>query len=174
MIFLSLDRRVSILARLAGLVLVTWSVVGAAEDPAGTSGRGLVVTILLALCVLGALGWTARRDLDSPPGPEVPVLAIAGGVLVGASPSTAASAFVFVAIVSAGIRVGLVRAMQVAAAGALALAVAVLIWDGGALGLVAYALGFAASGLGASNVRQLRQQAEQAELLLAQTQRSHE
>jgi signal transduction histidine kinase len=50
----------------------------------------------------------------------------------------------------------------------------VLIWDGGKLGLLAYALGFAASGLAAANVRQLRLQAEQAELLLAQGQRSQE
>jgi signal transduction histidine kinase len=42
------------------------------------------------------------------------------------------------------------------------------------LGLLAYALGFAASALGASNSRQSVKRAEQAELLLAQSQRSHE
>ena len=174
MIFLSLDRRVSVLIRLAGLALVTWSVVAAADDPAGTTGRRLVVTIALVLCVLGALAWLARRDLDGPPGLEAFVLTIAGGVLIGASPSSAASAFVFVGIVTVGIRSGLTRAMQFTALSALSLAVASLIWNGGALGLVAYALGFAAAGLAASNVRQLRQQAEQAEMLLAQTQRSQE
>jgi signal transduction histidine kinase len=174
MIFITLDRRVSLLVRFAGLVLVSWSVIDAADDPVGTTGRRLVVTITLVLCVLGALGWLARRDLDDPPGLEIPVLAIAGGVLVGASPSSAASAFVFVGIVTAGIRAGLTRAMQVTAVSTLALAVAVLIWNGGALGLVAYALGFMVSGLAASSVRQLRHQAEQAELLLAQGQRSQE
>ena len=42
------------------------------------------------------------------------------------------------------------------------------------VGLLAYALGFAACALAASNSRQSVQRAEQAELLLAQTQRSHE
>jgi signal transduction histidine kinase len=151
-------------------------VIAASNYPAGTSGRRLVVTIALVLCVLGTLAWLSRRDqdLDQPPGLEIPVLAIAGGVLIGASPSSAASAFVFVAIVSAGIRAGLTRAMQVTVVATLSLAVAVLIWNGGALGLLAYMLGFLVSGFAASSVRQLRHQAEQAELLLAQSQRSQE
>jgi signal transduction histidine kinase len=175
MIFASLDRRTSFLIRLCGCALVTWSVIKASKYGPGTTGRELVVTILLAVCVLGACRWlVAQSDLDQPAGLEVPVLAIAGGALVGASPNSAASAFVFFAIVTAGIRAGLTRAMQVAALGALSLAVTVLIWNGGPLGLLAYALGFAASGLAAGNVRQLRVQAEQAELLLAQSQRSQE
>ncbi len=40
--------------------------------------------------------------------------------------------------------------------------------------MLAYALGFAASVLGGGNIRQTELRAEQAELLLAQTQRSHE
>jgi signal transduction histidine kinase len=174
MLFLSMDRRAAVLIRFAGLALVTWSVIGASNDAPGTAGRGLVVTILLVLSVTGALIWIAQSDLDRPLGPDVALLAVAGGGLVGAAPNSAASAYVFVAIVSAGIRAGLVRAMQVTAVGALALAVTVLIWDGGALGLLAYALGFVVAGLAAANVRQLRLQAEQAELLLAQSQRSQE
>jgi signal transduction histidine kinase len=175
MIFASLDRRTSFIIRLLGCGLITWTVINASKDGPGTSGRPLVVTILLALCVTGACLWLAgQADLDRPPGLEVPLLAIAGGALVGASPGSAASAFAFVAIVTAGIRAGLVRAMQVTAVATLSLAVTVLIWDGGALGLLAYALGFAVSGLAAANVRQLRLQAEQAELLLAQSQRSQE
>jgi len=174
MIFLSMDRRIAVLIRLAGLALVSWSVVGASKDAPGTAGRGLVVTILFVLSVAGALIWIAQSDLDRPLGPDVALLAIAGGALVGASPNSAASAYVFVAVVSAGIRAGHVRAMQVTAVATLSLAVTVLIWDGGALGLLAYALGFVAAGLAGSNVRQLRHQAEQAELLLAQSQRSQE
>ncbi len=175
MIFASLDRRTSFLIRLFGCAIVVWTVISASQDGPGTSGRNLVVTILLALCVVGACVWLfAQADLDRPAGPEVPLLAIAGGALAGASPSSAASAFVFVAIVTAGIRAGLVRAMQVTALGTLSLAATVVIWDGGALGLLAYALGFAAAGLAGANVRQLRLQAEQAELLLAQSQRSQE
>ena len=174
MIFLSLDRRVSLLIRLLGLALVSWSVIAASQYPAGTIGRGLVVTVALVLCVLAVFVWLARREIEGPPGPEVVVLAIAGGVLVGASPSSAASAFVFVGIVTVGIRSGITRAMQLTAVATLSLAVAILIYNGGALGLVAYALGFAVSGLAGSNALQLRRQAEQAELLLAQSQRSQE
>jgi signal transduction histidine kinase len=175
MIFASLDRRTSFLIRLLGCALVTWTVFNASQDGPGASGRNLVVTILLAACVVGACIWLfAQSDLDRPAGLEVPLLAIAGGGLVGASPSSAASAFVFVAIVTAGIRAGLVRAMQITAVGTLSLTATAIIWDGGALGVLAYALGFAAAGLAAANVRQLRLQAEQAELLLAQSQRSQE
>jgi signal transduction histidine kinase len=52
--------------------------------------------------------------------------------------------------------------------------VSVLVYGGSALGLLAYALGFAAATLGGANARQAAAKADQAELLLAQTQRSHE
>ena len=48
------------------------------------------------------------------------------------------------------------------------------IYDNLGIGLLAYALGFATSALAASNSRQSVQRVEQAELLLAQTQRSQE
>jgi signal transduction histidine kinase len=95
-------------------------------------------------------------------------------VVVGASPDSAASAFVFVAVIAAGTRVELAQALPVVALGALGLGVSVLIYKGSALGLLAYTLGFAAALLAASNSRQSVVRADQAELLLAQTQRSHE
>ncbi len=58
--------------------------------------------------------------------------------------------------------------------GTLALAVSILVYNGSGLGLLVYTLGFAAALLAASNSRQSVVRAEQAELLLAQTQRSHE
>ena len=80
----------------------------------------------------------------------------------------------FVAVVAAGLRVDLPRAAPVAVAGTLAIALSDLLYNGNALGLLAYTLGFAASLLAASNARQRTLRVEQAELLLAQTQRSHE
>jgi signal transduction histidine kinase len=77
-------------------------------------------------------------------------------------------------VVDAGLRVELPRAAPVVLVGALAVAVSDLIYNGSALGLLAYVLGFAVSLLAASNARQRVVRAEQAELLLAQTQRSHE
>jgi signal transduction histidine kinase len=81
---------------------------------------------------------------------------------------------VFVAVVAAGVRAELSRAFIVVGVGILALALSVLVYDGGALGLLAYSLGFAAATLAGANARQAAAKAEQAELLLAQTQRSHE
>jgi signal transduction histidine kinase len=174
MLFLRLDPRVSLLIKVVGFGLVAWTVIDASRWAPDTSRRGLAVSILFALCLLSALVWSRHSDSETGPSLDLYVMAAAGGALTQASPHSAAAAFVFVAVAAAGIRGGLVPAMRTAACGAVALAVAVIVWDGSALGLLAYALGFAATGLGTSNVRTLRLQAEQAELLLAQTQRSHE
>ena len=64
--------------------------------------------------------------------------------------------------------------MPVAALGVVALAAGDVIYHHLGIGLLAYALGFAACALAASNSRQSAQRTEQAELLLAQSQRSHE
>ena len=173
MLLTRLDRRAATLIRLAGLALVVWSMLSANRHP-GFSGRGLVITVLLVLSVVCWLAWTIWPIGERGVTADLYVLAGAGGVLIGASPDSAASAFVFVAVVAAGARAELMRALPVVLVGTLALAVSVLIYDLGAVGLVAYALGFAAALLAASNSRQSVLRAEQAELLLAQTQRSHE
>jgi signal transduction histidine kinase len=118
--------------------------------------------------------WMRRPIPDRGITPEVWVLAAAGGILCGASPNSAASAFVFVAVVAAGVRAELPRAFVVVGVGVLALALSDLVYHDSALGLLAYSLGFAAATLGGANARQAAARAEQAELLLAQTQRSHE
>lgn len=169
-----MDRRLATVIRLAGLGLIGWSVFGSTHHPAG-AGRGLVVTICLVVCVVCWLSWTIRRDVDrlGVTG-DVYALAGAGGVLLGAAPDSAASAFVFAAVVIAALRAQLARALVVLGVGVLALAVAVLLYDGSGVGLLAYTLGFAAALLASSNRRQTLLRVDQAELLLAQTQRSHE
>jgi signal transduction histidine kinase len=171
-IFNRLDRRVATLVRVVGLALIVVSVIHANHRPGG-HGRGLVITVLLAAAVFSWLWWTLRPTGDRIT-PDLWVMAGAGGLLCGASPDSAASAFAFVAIVSAGVRVELARAVWVAVAGTVALAIGDIIYGNVGVGLLAYALGFAASVLAASNSRQSVERAEQAELLLAQTQRSHE
>jgi signal transduction histidine kinase len=173
MILLRFDRRTATIVRLVALVLIGWTVVGSHPGPS-TSGRGLVVFCLLVAEVAAFLWWTARPLSDRGVTPDLYVMAIAGGVLIAASPNSAASAFVFVALVAAAVRVEIPRALPLLALSLLALAVSVLVYDNGALGLLAYALGFAAALLAASNARQSVARAEQAELLLAQTQRSQE
>jgi signal transduction histidine kinase len=174
MILSRIDGRLARVFRILGLVLISWSVVHAHHHPGG-SGRELVVTISFVACVIGFLVWTIRPPIGPGPiTPEVYVLAIAGGILAGAAPDTAAAAFVFVAVAAAGVRVELAGAFLIVALGALALAATVLVYNGSGIGVLAYTLGFIAMALAASTSRQSQMRAEQAELLLAQTQRSHE
>lgn len=172
-----LDPRAATAVRLIGLVLISASILSAHQHAPGTSGRALVVSLFFAACVVAWVRWIVL-----PLGPqgsgrltwEIWVLAIGGAFLTEASPSSAASAFVFAAVVSAGLRVEVTRGAIVIAAGTLALSVSALIYNGGAIGVLAYALGFTAALLAANNALQAAQRAEQAELLLAQAQRSHE
>jgi signal transduction histidine kinase len=168
-----LDQRAATIIRLIGFGLISWTVFNDPHHP-GSSGRGLVVTIAYGLCTISWAVWTWRPVSESGATVDNYLMAIAGGVLCGAASSSAASVFVFVAAVAAGVREPLGRAMHVTAAGILALAVTVLIYHGSGLGLLAYSLGFAAATLAASNARQSVIRADTAELLLAQTQRSHE
>lgn len=54
MLLASLDRRVAAALRLLGLALVALSVLGASRHPPGTTGRGLVVTLLFTAA---AVSW---------------------------------------------------------------------------------------------------------------------
>jgi signal transduction histidine kinase len=168
-----LDRRLAAVIRLVALVLIGSTVLNSQHHPSG-SGRGLVVTISFAACVVAWLAWTIRATTEQGLTPEIYALAIAGGVLAGAAPDSAASAFVFVAAAAAGLRVEHSRAFIVVGLGVLALAATTLAYNGSALGLLAYSLGFVAITFAAGNFRQSSMRTEQAELLLAQTQRSHE
>ncbi len=170
----TVNPRAATLIRVAGLLLVGWTVLMASHHQPGGSGRGLVITLAFAAAVIAWVVWMVRPAMEHGITPELYVMAGAGGVLVGASPNSAASAFVFVAVVAAGARAELRRALPMMVVGTLALAVSFLIYDMSGLGLLAYTLGLAAALLAASNGRQRVVRVEQAELLLAQTQRSHE
>jgi signal transduction histidine kinase len=173
MLLQRLDHRTATVIRIVGLVLIGWSVLTSDHGP-GASGRGLVVTILFVAAIVASLVWTIWPGIDRGLTAEVYVLAGAGGFLCGASPHSAASAFAFVAVVTAAVRAELSRAWTVVAVAAVAVGGSVLIYNGGALTVLAYTLGFAAAALAASNARQSVARADQAELLLAQTQRSQE
>lgn len=171
-----LDRfgfRTATVIRLIGLGLIVWSVVASANRHPVSGGRSSVVIAALAAAVIAYLVWTAHPSQPRVT-PDLYVMAGAGGLLIGASPNSGASAFVFVALVVAGLRVELSRAVPLVLVSILALASSVLIYKQSALGMLAYTLGFCAGLLAASGRRQSGERAEQAELLLAQTQRSHE
>lgn len=173
MFIYGLDRRVAGLIRLIGLALIVWSVATSAHHP-GAGGRGLVVTVLLAVDVVAWLVLMGRPGRDRGVTIELYVMAVAGGALCGATTGSAASAFVFAAVAAAGLRGRLGGALALAVAGTAALAVTTLLYAGSGVGLLAYALGFVAAALAASYSRESVVRAEQAELLLAQAQRTHE
>jgi signal transduction histidine kinase len=165
--------------RLAGLAaLVAWQ---AQTRPApGLSGRGLLISVLLAAVSLTWLDWAWRWSSWSETGPasrfdpSVLGMALSGGLLVGAAPAGPGNVFMFVAAFSAGVRYGLPRGLT--AAGLAWLGLAVLWIPGGDafLGIVAYTLGLIALTFAGAQRHDALRRREQAELLLVQTQRSHE
>ncbi|HEX3617562.1 MAG TPA: histidine kinase [Solirubrobacteraceae bacterium] len=159
--------------RLAGLAAVTWSILNSHVAPA-TSGRGLVVLVAFVPAFVSWLVWTFWSTKQSAVTPDLYVMAICGGLLQAATPSSAASVFTFVVAMSAAARAGVLYGLVMAALGAAAVGAGAIIYDQQALPVLAYALGFAATTLGGTNIRQSRLRLEQTELLLAQTQRSHE
>jgi signal transduction histidine kinase len=173
MLMYSLNARVALAIRAFGLFLIGWTVLASKPAPAA-SGRGLVVAVLLAMGVVAWVIWSwqsyARRAVSG----DLFVLAGAGGLLVAAAPSAAGSAFAFVAIATAGFRLDFPRAVAVTALGVFTVALGVLIYDQAAIEVLAYGLGFVAVLLAGANARQTVGRADQAELLLAQVQRSRE
>ncbi|MDO9407178.1 sensor histidine kinase [Patulibacter sp.] len=154
------------------VVAVCWSV--ARADPApGFDGRALVVLVALAVGVAAFAGWSFQRDRGRDATTPI-LMAMAGGVLCWASPNSAGSALAFMACFGVGARLEPSRAVPTAAGGVLAVAVAALAYDGSFAGTAAYGLGFVATMLAGANRRASLLRVEEAELLLVQTQRSHE
>jgi signal transduction histidine kinase len=180
MLYFSQRSRWAPVIRILGLLLVAWTVLNSKHAPS-LHGRGLVTLVCSVLALVGWLLWTfwstSQTQLATDRSqitPDLFLLAAAGGTLAGAAPDTAASACVFIAVVSASVRSGFPNAVPVVLVGIAALAITDLIYGNDAIGLLAYSLGFVAAALGGSNARQSIVRAEQAELLLAQAQRSHE
>ncbi|MGH2862201.1 MAG: sensor histidine kinase [Solirubrobacteraceae bacterium] len=173
MLITSVRGRVATLLRLGGFAAVTWSIFSAPTAPA-TSGRGLVVLSAFIPACIGWLTWTFWSSRQTFMTPDLYVMAICGGIMQSASPSSAASVLTFVVAMGAAARCGLLNGLLMAALGAGAIGVGAIVYERDALTVLAYALGFAATTLGGANIRQSRMRLEQTELLLAQTQRSHE
>jgi signal transduction histidine kinase len=166
-------RRLAALIRLAGLGLVVWAQFGSEHAP-GLSGRGLLVVAGVAWLAWTVATLRTAQIQQAQLRPDLFLLAGAGGILLSAAPGSAASVFVFVAVVSAGIRAESQRALSVTVLAVLTLGIGALVYDNSGLGVLAYALGFGVATLAAGGRRQSLLQAEQADLLLAQTQRTHE
>jgi signal transduction histidine kinase len=173
MLLYSLNARVALAIRAFGLVLIGWTVFASNPGP-GTSGRGLLIAVLLAAGALTWVMWSWQAYTRRAMAADLFVLASVGGLLVAAAPSGAGSAFAFVAVATAGYRLAFRPAIAVTVLGLFTLALGVLLYDQAALEVLAYGLGFIAVLLAGANSRQTVSRADEAELLLAQVQRSRE
>ncbi|MGA2011554.1 MAG: histidine kinase [Solirubrobacteraceae bacterium] len=169
----SFNARAALALRALGLGLIGWTVIASRPSPGG-SGRGLVIAALLAIGALGWIVWAWRAHVRRFGAADLLAMSACGGLLIGASPNAAGSAFAFVAIVTAGFRLDVERAAAVTALAVFTLALGVLVYDRASIEVLAYGLGFIAALLAGANGRQAAGRAEEAELLLAQVQRSRE
>jgi signal transduction histidine kinase len=176
-IFDKLSSRPATALRLAGLLgFLYWQ--SQSPDPAGFHGRGLAISVMLAGAAIAwvAWSWTIGESWSSDRGLswDVLLMAICGGLMIGASTSGPANVFVFVAAFTGGSRVGLPRGLLVTGLATCALCISWVVYDVGGLGVLAYVLGLVATTLGGAQRHDATFRRDQAELLLAQTQRSHE
>ncbi len=171
------NRRDATLARLIGLALITYSVLNTKKPPA-LHGRGLVVLVLLAVMVVVWLIWAFWSSAQRKPTPDLYALALTGSLLAAASPTSAASVAPFIAVMAMAVRVNIKRGFAVVAISVVGMGTGAIIYSGhgsiGLVGLLAYTGGWCAVAFAGANIRNTELRAEQAELLLAQTQRSHE
>jgi signal transduction histidine kinase len=164
--------------RLAGLLgLIFWQT--QATPAAGLHGQGLAITVMLAVASLGWVVWAwslgeSRQILGDGSDWELWLMAAGGGLLVGVSPSGPSNVFVFVAAFSSAARVGIPRGFLICGVAIAAVCASWIIYDDGGLGVLAYSLGLIATSFGGAQRYDALIRREQAELLLAQSQRSHE
>ena len=163
--------------RLAGLLgFVYWQ--SQALHPLGLHGRGLALTILLAVTGLAWAVWAWSHgdgaSTDRGLSWDVFLLAAGGGLMVGASPEGPGNVFVFVAAFTAGARESIPRAFLVTGTAIVAVAGSWVLNGTGGLGALAYSLGLIATTFGGAQRHDAIARRETAELLLAQAQRSHE
>jgi signal transduction histidine kinase len=167
---------------LAGLIAIVSSVITGQPRPA-LGGRGLVILCGVVLVTVSWVVWMARMRLRPALGarhqigPELFVLATSSGFITMAASSSGgstAAVAAYVAIISGGIRVGFLKGLPLLTAAIVGVGASTLIYDKPALVWLIYALGLAATMLGGASIHASIVRSEQAELLLAQTQRSHE
>jgi signal transduction histidine kinase len=168
-----MSRRDATVARLVGLALILWSVTSSNESPA-FHGRGLLV-LVVSIALIGAwLLWTLWSSAQLTMTPDLYVIGFCAGFLTAAVPDSVVSAGGFVAAMAAATRINTRRAFEVIAVGDVAMGAGLAAYHGQFVVLLAYTGGWVAVALAGTNIRSSKVRAEQAELLLVQSQRSHE
>jgi signal transduction histidine kinase len=157
----------------AGLAAITWAVGFSAPRP-GLTGRGAVTFAALVLAAAGWLVWLFVIDRTGLMSAGLVVCAAAGVALTITSPHSAAVGYLCAVCISAGARLPWTRsaALTTAVIGGYVVGQAVLrrslVW------LAVPAVALVACWLAGLVRRQLEERAEQAQLLLAETQLARE
>ena len=167
------NARIAHAVRAIGLAFILWSVLGASPGP-GTSGRGLVITILITVAVCAWFVWWFAS-----PGGRAYQLAVLTLRLQRRPACRRRTEGRRQRVCvrrdrQRGFVLELRRAAAVALVSVIGVALGAALYDRSALSVLAYSLGFAVALLGASNGRQARRRADENELLLVQMQRSRE
>ncbi len=166
--------RVLDVVRVATLVVVIVTVFMATPHPALAVGRGLLISITLALTAAAWIVWmlfTHQRPVSVP---ALAVMGLAGGILAGLSPNSPAVAVGCVVGVTTGAALATYTSLSIVAATIAAFLIAGLTTGASPGNLIGYS--FAISGMWAVGLtrRAFLVRAEQAELMLAETQRARE
>jgi signal transduction histidine kinase len=160
-----------------GLVVVIITVSLASPRPGTDSARSLGIAVALALSAAGWVVWMLAGHTGSRPGLNLGglvVMGAAGGVLAGLSPNSPAVAVGCAAAFSAGVRLRAEASLAILAGTVASFLIAGLAVGATAATLLGYPFAYAGLWSVALTRREFMVRAEQAEHMLAETQRARE
>jgi signal transduction histidine kinase len=156
------------------LVAMIATVFAARPHPGLTGGRGLVVTITLAITTVAWIVWIPTSKQSRVNVAALITMGVVGGVLAGLTPNSAAIAAGCVAAISAGSNLPTFPSMGIAASAIAAFLITGLVASGSGVQLVALSVAVAGMWLVGLSRRAFVIRFQQAELVLAETQRARE
>jgi signal transduction histidine kinase len=165
------------LIRACGLLVVIVTVTLASPRPGTDSAIGVAIAVTLVLSAAGWIIWMAAGHTGARRGLNLSgliVMATAGGVLAGLSPSSPAVAVGCAATFSAGVRLRTEASLAITAGTIAAFLITGLVTGAPAGALLGYTFAYAGLWSVALTRREFMVRAEQAERMLAETQRARE
>ena len=168
-----IDRATNIV-RIVGLGAVILTVSIARPGPASGGLRGTEIAITLGLCVVAWIVWLLSDRRYPVMVGSLIVMGVAGGVLAGLSPNSAAAGVGCVAVFSAGVRLSTIASLGILAGTVATFLVCGLITGAATLALLGYTWAYVGFWTVARTRAGFLVRAEQAERTLAETQRARE
>ncbi len=166
--------RVIHVARSATLVAVIVTVSRSSPHPSLTGGQGLAITITLAITAVAWIVWMLAGDRAPLSLAALIMTGVAGGVLAALSPNSPAIATGCVVTVAAGANLATFLSLGITAASIGAFLIAGLATSGPTGQLIGYSMALAGLWAVGLSRRAFVIRAQQAELMLAETQRARE